>query len=129
MITHFLDLNNLRVLIDSKLLDDNELGLIKRRLKFLFDQEDEFNAYYDSLSPAERYEEECEGKLFPYIYPFRPFIWFDDILHEKIISYMLLADIGSTVISINESMPYRDFNPYINGILRNDVIRLVDAKK
>lgn len=129
MIKQFLDLDDLRVLIESELLNDSELDLIQRVLKFLFDQEDEFNAYCDTFTRSELYDKELQGTLFPTIWPFLPFIWFDDILHEKIIAYMLLANIGCTVIPVHGS--FKEFNPFIHGshgMLRGDVIRLVDAE-
>jgi len=121
MILHVFNEDELVQLIESELLSNSELNLIYKKLKDLYEIEDEFDAYWDSLSPAEKREaEEIDGIFINSLYPFRPFFVLDKQKHKKLITYLQLADIGINVRG--------EFDPYKNDTLRQDVIDLKEMK-
>lgn len=86
--------DNLELIIDSGMLTDSQLDLIYKKLRVLYDLEDNFNAYYDSLSPSEREEDEVNGELFPDEFPFNPTLLLDPVRQTRLISYIIFSGLG-----------------------------------
>ena len=125
MLVHLLDDNSLIKVISSGFLTLDELDIIKSKLEFLFEAEDEFNSYSDSLSYTERSDLEYDGLLFPSIWPFKPFLLLDEIQHQKLISFIVLSEIGVRFFGDYSS----DIDIYDEDGLKKDIITLIGIKK
>lgn len=125
MLVHLLDNESLIKVISSGFLSLDQLDIIKSKLEFLFEAEDEFNSYYDSLSNTERLNLEYDGQLFPSIWPFKPFLLLDETQHQKLISFIVLSEIGVRFFGDYSS----DINIYDDeGGLKKDIITLIGVK-
>ena len=124
MIFDMLNDNDLIKLISSDLFNYDELLEIERVLKHLFDAEEKFNIFYNTLTTQQAYLLEENGRLFPKEHPFCPMFWLDDEKHQTIIAYMIMANIGFMVSGTNHA--FQDYNPFDDDEkLKPEVIKLL----
>jgi hypothetical protein len=119
-------------ILTAGFFNNDELNIIEEKLNYLYQQQDEFNIYYDSLHPIKRDLMEMEGQLFPELWPFWPWLWLDKEKHQKLISYILLKG-GFSIVHFGDKKFTYDSGLKINicdkeGFIKKKVINLAYSK-
>lgn len=106
--------DDLERIIEADFLDDEDLAVVKSKVKEIFDRSDAFWLRLNALDDDLRDKYELEGGDFHFDHPF--FI-FDNNKHRDLICYLTLSGIGITL---------NDFD-LPDAFTRNDTIVLTGA--